>query len=289
MPDPTVAQPYRLSWKDAAIAGDFVIAIVLNRYSSVLPFGWILGLVIVALLFTGIWIWRVAATGSLAVHLKNYPLSCLVLLLLCGWCVIQGIVGLEAKMHAFTAPIVSSASVQPAPAVAIPPPALAPTPAPTPNPKSARLTPARPIAPVQPPSLVSTYELQCVGGACAQGSGSQATFNQYGPIIRPLTKRQVATLTNLTPVPSPNYYAMIDVLGDNESIGYAEEIKHALVANHWSDESVEVEFVGVPPLGIRIAIPPELMSRAEQRICYASSINLGSAASPLFSMWQRFL
>ncbi len=93
---------FLLSWKDAAIAVDFVIDIVLNRYSSVLPFGVVVCLVILALSVLGWWIWHTVANEPFLVHLRVYPLSCLIFFLVVAWAAIEGIMAMERKLHAPT-------------------------------------------------------------------------------------------------------------------------------------------------------------------------------------------
>ena len=46
------------------------------------------------------------------------------------------------------------------------------------------------------PKTQPTYEQKCEGSACAQGPGSLATLNQYGPRRRELSGNQVETFTN---------------------------------------------------------------------------------------------
>jgi len=182
-------------WLALCTATGVAVDVTLNKYSSALP-GWAVACIwiIPAILFI-IWFWRVENTSNwVRLRFLEHPVSYILMFLILipfSW---QATATMVAKLQSSpktqkttndpgvtTIPCPQSPA-QPSPNLS--PPAGSAPPIVTTDSKSTQAKTKTNPTPTVPPRLQnappSTYQQKCEGSACAQGPGSQATYNQYG-------------------------------------------------------------------------------------------------------------
>lgn len=192
---------------------EYAMGLISNRYAAQIPMLYFSILLALPLLFTLAWIIKMERQdGRVRALLAKHRISTIVLallLLFVGWntfTIYRSKLQVDLAAHAGKAPP-SQAPIAPAqqqnnnsPTLAQDDPKVVP---PKVHPSKKKSVP--PPIPVhiepttqQPPQQQGqqpTYAIgQCVGSACAQGPGAQATYNQFGETPRRITEEQKVAL-----------------------------------------------------------------------------------------------
>ena len=193
-----------LSW-------EYAMGLISNRYAAQISMLWFSLLLALPLLLTLLWIIRMERQeGRVRALLTKHPISAGIVVLLfvfVGW---STFTIYKSKLQETLAASSAKGALPPAPSASTQQQGdKSSTPAQS-NPKAAtnkeqppKKKPAAPVASVrvepqpqpqpQPQAQQPTYALgQCVGSACAQGPGAQATYNQFGETPRRITEEQKA-------------------------------------------------------------------------------------------------
>jgi hypothetical protein len=260
------------------------VDVTLNKYSSQLPDVIVLALWAVPAILLAIWIWQVERThGWVKKRFLEHPVSYVIMFLILipfGW---QATATMISKVH-----FLPAKERQKTIMVATAPPknpAVIPNPAPTPTQTklkssfhlshekpttmtSVASSPTGPVStpvPVQTASLQPTYGAQtCIGSACAQGQGSSATFNQFGPPVRHIKDEQ-SFITCLRQYPGT--VGILDgIEGDGESVDFAYEWLNVLRQAGWNvpDNVGQITGSARPIKGMMISIHGEVVENQVQ-------------------------
>jgi hypothetical protein len=257
-------------WLVLCTAAGVAVDVTLNKYSSTLP-GYVVAAiwVVPAVLFV-IWFWRVEKTRDwVKSRFLEHPVSYILMFLILipfGW---QATATMVSKLQPST-PKMQATIIEPHEGASNPPsapqnptqktatPPASPQarkshetkPPAIPSPPIATLTNAPAPAPTPSQSLVAptTYgEQSCVGSACAQGPGSQATLNQYGAPKLSMTDDQRDTIRDAM---KPFAGMVVNIMCNNvteDSMEYANQLSKAL-----NDAGLKA---GPPTSGILFSAP----------------------------------
>jgi hypothetical protein len=285
-------------WLVLCTATGVIVDVTLNKYSGQLPDWVVLALWGIPMILFVVWLWRVEKTRDwVRRRFLEHPVSYIVMSLIFIPFVWQATSTMISKLR-FSAPIVQKALPQapnpqqpkiasPAaqtPSVAQKPSASIQSKQPkehvkrktasqeAPNTTLPETAPAPAQALAQP-----TYGSQtCVGSACAQGTGSQATYNQYGAPKLLMTDEQRDTIRDAM---KPFAGMTVTIACNNateDTLTYANQLSKAL-----NDAGLTA---GVPLSVIEIPPPGHVIPSGLQ---FEASDDLLSAAATLAHTMRR--
>lgn len=183
------------------------------------------------------WQWvRARRRGEMKPLIVHHPVW---LVGLVAGCLLTAALGFWFVFHRPSATIASSQVSVPSAGVE---PKNSPTVASSEAPKTAPLRPPKPKTVSREPALTHTpsavpssqpfaqeqsqqptYEQKCEGSACAQGPGSQATLNQYGPHARHISPADERQWTACLAAHPGTLISIAGMSGDSESLDLANE------------------------------------------------------------------
>jgi hypothetical protein len=122
------------------------------------------------------------------------------------------------------------------------------------KPHAGVVVPVAPPEPSQPSQVVAENN----GIAIRGDNNGIATVNNIGQVARSLSDSQASVLGGVLNLPDANFEGITAILGDPESLRFAEQIRGVFAAHGWpkSDGLNQAVYTGVMP-GILIGISPD--------------------------------